>query len=98
VVVDRYGILNSSERSTRIRGLKMSYFQSIHNIANIICKLEAQAYVYALNGAIAELKEQFPHITPIQITIDITDAIDLARGMSLAGDVFEELDLNAFDV
>jgi hypothetical protein len=76
----------------------MNYFQSIYNAAKIVSELSGKAYAYALNGAIAELKEQFPHITPIQITIDITDAIDLARGMSLAGDVFEELDLNAFDV
>ena len=97
-MVDRYGILNSSERSTRIRGLKMSYFQSIHNIANIICKLEGQAYVYALNGAIAELEQNFPHITRLQITIDTTDAVCIANGMALVGDTFEELDLNAFDV
>lgn len=76
----------------------MNYFQSIYNTAKIVAELSGKAYAYALKGAIAELKEQFPHITPIQITIDITDAIDLARGMSLAGDTFEELDLNAFDV
>lgn len=76
----------------------MSYFESVYNIAKMIHSLKGKAYVYALNGARAELEEQFPHMTKIQIAVDTTAAIDIMNGMSLAGDDLEELDLNAFDL